>query len=182
MSMSPASDLKGSKAMNACASQLDSTQRNTLFRTKILEHRKIAKSAFLLGVLFVACGPKTAQVRAPSTPPLPSSNIQKAQDFDALRVYGIGCNIDRGAGGYWKLTVWTDYRGGDPKVHDWSEFLALNENKATVDKACTTWFSSAQKRIDQALTQKEPGQSKKTKTVTEADSSNGTTLPGRPER
>jgi hypothetical protein len=179
--MSPGVDLKERKAMNARASQLDSTQRNTLFRTKILENRRIAKSAFLLGVLFVSCGPKTAQVRAPGTPPLVSSAIQKAADFDALRVSGIGCNIDRGAGGYWKLTVWTNYRGGDPKVHDWSEFLAMNENKATVDKACTTWFSAAKKHIDQALIQKKPEQSKKAKTVTEADSTNGT-FSGRPER
>jgi hypothetical protein len=168
--------------MNGRALQRDQAQGSTLNRTKISENRRIVKPALLLVVLLVSCGPKTAQVKAPSTTPLASSTIQKAQDFEPLRVSGIGCNIDRGAGGYWKLTVWTDYRGGDPKVHDWSKFLALNENKATVDKACTTWFSSAQKRIEQALTEKEPGQSKKAKTVTEADSSNGTTLPGRPER
>jgi hypothetical protein len=179
--MSPASDLKGKKAMNASALQLDPAQRGALFRTKILEKRGIVKSALLLGVLLVSCGPKTAQVRAPSTAPVASSEVQKAQDYDPLRVSGVGCNIERGAGGYWKLTVWTDYHGGDQKTHDWSKFLALNESKATVDKACTMWFSAVQKRIDQALTQKMAEQSKRARTVMKADSPNGTTLPGRPE-
>ena len=168
--------------MNPRASQLDPAQRSTLFRTKFLENRSIVKATLLLGVVLVSCGPKTAQVKAPSAAPVASSEVQKAQDFDALRVSQVGCQIDRGLGGYWKLTVWTDCRSGDPKAHDWSKFLALNEKKATVDKACTTWFAVVKKRIEQALTQKKAEQSKKAQTVTEADSSNRTTLPGRPER